>query len=84
MGPETWLLFKLINEQSVFLSKPASLCEKEKDYIDIKSPLFYRTVVNDSSEKALGLVTDYHYSVVMKSQLQKQLLYQMAKNFREK
>ena len=84
IGPESWLLFKLINEQPAFLSKPASLWEKDKDYICIKSRLLHLKVLNDPSERALGFVTDYHQSVVTKSQTQKPFLYQVIKHFREK
>ena len=84
IGPESWLLFKLINEQPVFFSKPASLWEKDKDYIRIKSRLLHLNVVNDSSKRALELVTDYHLSVVKKPQTQKQFLYQVVKHLREK
>ena len=68
IGPESWLLLKLINKQPVFLSKPASLMEKGKDYICTKSQLLHLKVVNDSSERAFELVADYHQSVVTKSQ----------------
>ena len=84
IGPESWLLFKLINNQPVFFLKPASLWEKDKDYSRIKSRLLHLKVVSDSSERALGLVTDYHLSVVTKSQTQKQFLYQVVKHLREK
>ena len=84
IGPESWLLFKVFNEQPVFLSKPASLSEKDKDHICIKSRLLHQKVVNDFSERALGLATDYHQSVVIKSQTQKQFFYQVVKNLREK
>ena len=83
IGPESWLLFKLFDEQPVFLSKPASLWEKDKDYIRIKSRLLH-LIVNDSSERALGLVTDYDHSVVTKSQTQNQFLYQVVKHLCEK
>ena len=36
---ESWVLFKLINAQPLFLSKPASLWERDKCYIRIKSRL---------------------------------------------
>ena len=84
IGPESWLLFKLINEQPLFLSKPALLWEKDECYIRIKSRLQHLKVVNDSSERALGLVTDYHSSTITKSPFQKQFLYQEVKNLREK
>ena len=84
IGPESWLLFKLINKQSVFLSNPVSLWEKDKNYICIKSRLLHLKVVNDSSERALGLITDYHEFAVTKSQTQKRFLCQDVKNLREK
>ena len=84
IGPESWVLFKLINEQPLFLSKPASLWERDECYIRIKSRLQHLKVVNDSSERALGLVTDYHSPTITKSPSQKQFLYQVVKNLREK
>ena len=84
IGPESWLLFKLTNKQPVFLSKPASLLEKDKNYIRIKLQLLHLKAVNDSSERALELVTGYHQSVVTKSQTQKQFLYQVVKHLCEK
>ena len=80
IGPDSWVLFKLINELPLFLSKPASLWERDKCYIRIKSLLQHLKVVNDSSERALGLVTDYQSSTVTKSPSQKQFLYQVEKN----
>jgi len=80
IGRESWVLFKLINEQPLFLSKPASLWERDECYIRIKSRLQHLKVVNDSSERALGLViTDYHSSTITKSPSQKQFLYQVVK-----
>ena len=73
-GPESWLLFKLIYEQPMFLSKPAFKWEHDENYQQIKSRLLHLKVVNDSSERALGLVTDYHQCVVTKSRTQKQFL----------
>ena len=83
-GLESWVLFKLINEQPLFLSKPASLWERDKCYIRIKSGLQHLKAVYDFSERALGLVTDYHSSTITKSPSQKQFLYQVVKNLREK
>ena len=40
----------------------------------MKSGLLHLKVDNDFSERALGLVTDYHQSLVTKSQAQKQFL----------
>ena len=67
IGRGSWILFKLINKQPLFLSKPASLWERNECYIRIKSRLQHLKVVNDFSEKALGLVTDYHSSTITKS-----------------
>ena len=39
IGPESWVLFKLINKRPLFLSKPASLWEEDECYIRIKSRL---------------------------------------------
>ena len=83
-GPESRLLFKLINEQPMFLSKPAFKWEQDENYQQIKSRLLHLKVVNDSSERALGLVTDYHQCVVTKLRTQKQYLYQVVKNLRER
>ena len=47
-GLESWVLFKLINEQPLFLSKPASLWERDECYIRIKSRLQHLKAVNDS------------------------------------
>ena len=83
-APESWLLFKLINEQPMFLSKPAFRWEQDENYQQIKSRLLHLKVVNDSSERALGLVRDYHQCVVTKSRTQKQFFYQVVKNLRER
>ena len=83
-GPESLLLFKLINEQPMFFSKPASKWEQDENYQQIKSRLLHLKVVNDSSERALGLITDYHQCVVTKSRIQKQFLHQVVKNLRER
>ena len=80
IGRESWVLLKLINKQSLFLSKPASLWERNECYIRIKSRLQHLKVVNDFSERALGLVTDYHSSTITKSPSRKQFLYQVLKN----
>ena len=77
IGPESWVLFKL--KQPLFLSKPTSLWERNECYIRIKSQLPHLKVVNDSSERALGLVIDYHSSTITKSPSQKQFLYQVVK-----
>ena len=84
LGPESWLLFKLINEQPMFLSKPAFKWEQDENYQQIKSRLLHLKVVDDSSERALGLVTDCHQWIVTKSRTQKQFLYQVVKNLRER
>ena len=84
VGPDSWLIFNLINEEPVFLSKSASLWEKDENYNRIRSRLVNMKVVNDSSERALRLVTEYHHSRITKSQDQKQFLYQVVKNLREK
>ena len=83
-GPESWLLFKSINEQPMFLSKPAYKRKQDENYQQIKSQLLHLKVVNDSSEKALGLVMDYHQGVATKSQTQKLFLNQVVKNLRER
>ena len=82
-GPQSWLLFTLINEQPLFLCKPASQWEKDENYMRIKSQLIHLKVVNDFSERVLGLVTDYHQCVVTKTLSQKQFLYQVEKTFHE-
>ena len=84
IDPESWLLFELINKQRVFLSKPASIWEKDKDCIRIKSQLLHLKVVTDSSKRTLGFITDYHQSVVAKSQTRKQFLYPVVKHLSEK
>ena len=48
-GPVSWVLFKRINENPVFLSKLTSLWEKDESCIIIKSRLLHLKVVNDSS-----------------------------------
>ena len=78
------MLFKLINKNPVFLCKPAFLWEKDKGCIRIKSRLLRLKVVNDSSERALGLVTQYHKSTITKLPSQEQFPYQVMKNLREK
>ena len=54
-GPESRLLFNLINEQPMFLLKPAFKWEQDKNYQQFKSRPLHLKVVNDSSERALGL-----------------------------
>ena len=80
IGRKSWVLFKLTNKQPLFLSKPASLWERNECYIRIKSRLQHLRVVYDFSERALGLVTDYHSSTITRSPSQKQFLYQVVKN----
>ena len=75
IGRESWVLFKLINKQPLFLSKPASLWERNECYIRIKFRLQHLKVVNDFSKRAFGLVTDYYSSTITKLLSQKQFLY---------
>ena len=56
-GPDSWVLFKLIDKNPVFLCKPA-LWEKDESCIRIKPRFLRLKVVKDSSKRALSLVTE--------------------------
>ena len=57
VGSDSWLLFRLMNEQPAFLTKPASMWEKDDDYVRIKSRLSRMKVVNEKELLDLSQIT---------------------------
>ena len=56
---------------------------QNSNYNTIKTMLQHIKVVNDSAERALGLVTTYNDQTITKSKEQKQYLYQVVHNLRQ-
>ena len=63
IGKDSWILFKLLQSNtgaSFFYYKSQTLESKFKLYLKVKARIKAIPVVNDASERALGLLTEFH------------------------
>ena len=82
VGSDSWMIFKLLNISGSFLSERARLWADNDEYQSMKDGIHSLKVVNDSAERALGLVTEFHSNKITKDPQQKQFLYQVVKDLR--
>ena len=82
VGVDLWQLFNLLNLRVSFLRKPARLWPDDSEYQNASKMMRCLRVANDSAERALGLVSEFHTNKVTKDSQQKQCLYQVVKSLR--
>ena len=80
MIPE--LFFKLIGVKPAFLYIPVSEWINDNSYLKVCSYTKSLSVVNDSAERALGMMTEFHVNRITQSEQQRQHLLQVVKEMR--
>ena len=78
-------MFKLLqsNTGTSFLTTSPKLWSQNSDYLKIKAIIKAIPVVNDASEQALGLLTEFHDKLTRNSSA-KQNIFKIIKRLREK
>ena len=60
VGPDSWTIFNCIGVFPEFLKKNSHKWQTDDNYQYFYEQLKYIKVVNDSAERILGLVTEFH------------------------
>ena len=60
VGRDSWQLFNLLNVDVSFLCEPARLWLDDPEYQNARRMVQCLSVINDSAEKALDLVSQFH------------------------
>ena len=71
-----------LEPRSFLLRKPARLWPDDSEYPNARKMMQRLSVANNSAERALGLVSEYHTNNITKDSQQKQCLYQVLKSLR--
>ena len=82
IGSDSWTFFKLIGVEPMFLNIPVSKWSNDNSYLQIESFTKSISVVNDSAERALGMMTEFHVNRITQSEEQRQHLLQVVKEMR--
>ena len=73
IGPDSWTFFRLFDVEPTFLYKPVIQWSIDDTFKKL-SPIVRATkVVNDSAERALGMITNFHLDRITRSEEQKQV-----------
>ena len=70
VGSDSWTLFNLIGVDPNFLHVPVSEWPTNENYKKIFDFVKNLSVVNDSAERALGLLTEFHMDKITRSKEQ--------------
>ena len=84
-GKDSWTYFKLLqsNTGTSFLATNPKLWRQKSDCLEVKAIIKTISVVNDASEWALGLLTEFHDKLTCNSTA-KQNIFEIRKGLREK
>lgn len=82
VGSDSWTFFKLIGVKPDFLYIPVSEWINDNSYLKVCSYTKSLSVVNDSAERALGMMTEFHVNRITQSEEQRQHLLQVVKEMR--
>lgn len=82
IGPDSYTFLYLFGVEPSFLNKPVSEWSSDLSYSLLKGLVCSTKVVNDSAERALGLITEFNSGQVTHDEDQKQWLYQVVQEMR--
>ena len=83
VGSDSWTLFNLIGVDPDFLHVPVSEWPTNENYKKVFD-FVKNCSVNDSAERALGLLTEFHMDKITRSEEQRQFLLQVVKEMRSR
>ena len=83
IGSDSLTAFNLLKLDSSFLQLDPSFWSQNASYTHAKSLFQSLNVVNDASERALGILTDFHTGKVTLDSEQKQILLKMVSQLRQ-
>ena len=81
VGPDSWTLLNLLNADCSFLTKNPKCWEQDSSYIACKKTAQEINVVNDASERALGLLTAFNNEKITRNN-QKEIVWKMVSKVR--
>ena len=84
VGPDSWTFFELSGVEPTFLSKPVAEWAADESYDKLSTLAKSIKVINDSAERALGMLTEYHLNKITKNEEQRQHLLQCVKEMRKR
>ena len=85
IGIDSWTLFGLFRvEAEDFLVKPVKEWDDNPIFLQLNSIVKQLKVVNDSAERILGMVTDFHMDKITRNEDQRQYLLQVQKELRHR
>ena len=70
IGSDSWTFFTLMGVNPDFLHMPVSEWMNDESYLKIHEFVKTLSVVNDSAERALGLMTEFHVDRITRSEKQ--------------
>ena len=82
VGSDSWTFFTLMGVSPDFLHKPVSEWCNDASYLQMQNFIKTLSVVNDSAERALGMMTEFHVDRITRSEQQRQHLLQVVKEMR--
>ena len=83
VGPDSWTIFNGIGVFPEFLRNTSCHWSTDQNYQYIYEQLKHIKVVNDSAERSLGLVTEFHNNRITCDKEQQEFLYRNVKFMRE-
>ena len=84
IGPDSWTFFELFNVEPTFLYKPVNQWSADDNFKMLSPIVRALKVVNDSAERALGMITNFHLDRITRSEEQKQYLLQVQHEIRSR
>jgi len=82
VSPESLNLFKRINLKPTFLNQNPKIWEKDANFSAAKKFFEKLSVVNDSAERGVKLISEYN-TILTKDEDQKQFILKIVKDYRE-
>jgi len=85
VGPDSFTFFMKFGHSAYpsFLDQPVDKWLTDETYLSLMKSVNQTKVVNDASERALGLITDFHKGIITTSEDQKQYIYQVVRHMRK-
>ena len=80
LTPDSWTFFSLLGISTNFLKLDPKDWSDSIEYQEGKARVEELVVVNDTCERALGLITEFNKNRVTKDPEQKQYLYQVTRH----
>ena len=82
VGPDSWTFFSLFEVEPSFLKLPVPKWSSNEDFVKLAELARSLKVTNDSAERVLGVLTEFHVNKITKDEGQRQSLLQVIKEVR--